>query len=305
MRNSLCVRPWNDVLLVSVMKGQNVSGVRKDKGKKDVLAEQISVILLRMELLQHQRRYRELCRYLRVVQTDDIAQFQQIQDLIPYFMCMAGDFSSALTSLFPSVNAPASRFTPDLFLFYLKVFETATAPQLTPVSKPGEICCPGAAWESIKDAVPLKRHELVRFALRAQGCCSAVYADSRCWTSLLTIVNKPCGSLTALPMPSLQFLQEARDVVKGILLDQKGSNMQIPRSLHEVYPDQALLLLVTEALSQRILDSVLYPILPVLNTFKENSWAFRWLCESFSSNEEHLKRFFQGIAQERENSSAS
>ncbi|XP_031614822.1 uncharacterized protein zgc:112980 isoform X2 [Oreochromis aureus] len=301
MRNSLCVRPWNDVLLVSVMKGQNVSGVRKDKGKKDVLAEQISVILLRTELLQRQHRYRELCRYLRVVQTDDIAQFQQIQDLIPYFMCMAGDFSSALTSLFPSVNAPASRFTPDLFLFYLKVFETATAPKLTPVSKPGKLCCPGAAWESIKDAVPLKRHELVRFALRAQGCCSAVYADSRCWTSLLTIVNKPCGSLTALPMPSLQFLQEARDVVKEILLDQKGSNMQIPRSLHEVYPDQALLLLVTEALSQRILDSVLYPILPVLNTFKDNSWAFKWLCESFSSSEEHLKRFFQGIAQEREN----
>lgn len=55
--SSLCVRPWNDVLLVSVMKGQNVSGVRKDKGKKDVLAEQISVILLRTELLQHQRRF--------------------------------------------------------------------------------------------------------------------------------------------------------------------------------------------------------------------------------------------------------
>lgn len=55
--SSLCVRPWNDVLLVSVMKGQNVSGVRKDKGKKDVLAEQISVILLRTELLQRQGRF--------------------------------------------------------------------------------------------------------------------------------------------------------------------------------------------------------------------------------------------------------
>lgn len=99
---SLCVRPWDDVLLVSVLKGQNVSGVRKDKGKKDVLIEQISVVLLRTELLQRQHRYsmdthtlfhtyicyhiynktkpgcvvtvcryRELCRYLRVVQTDD------------------------------------------------------------------------------------------------------------------------------------------------------------------------------------------------------------------------------------------
>lgn len=102
---SLCVRPWDDVLLVCVLKGQNVSGVRKDKGKKDVLIEQISVVLLRMEVLQRQHRYkvnththihhrhthfrlsnayktqpgcavsvcryRELCRYLRVVQTDD------------------------------------------------------------------------------------------------------------------------------------------------------------------------------------------------------------------------------------------
>lgn len=30
------------------------------------------------------------------------------------------------------------------------------------------------------------------------------------------------------------MMKEARDVVKGILLDQKGSNLQIPRSLHEV-----------------------------------------------------------------------
>lgn len=36
----------------------------------------------------------------------------------------------------------------------------------------------------------------------------------------------------------------------------------------QVYPDQALLLLVTCALSQRILSSVLDPVLPVLNTFK-------------------------------------
>lgn len=42
----------------------------------------------------------------------------------------------------------------------------------------------------------------------------------------------------------------------------------------QVYPDQALLLLVTEALSQRILDSVLYPILPVLNTFQVANSCF-------------------------------
>ncbi|XP_030590225.1 uncharacterized protein LOC115783487 [Archocentrus centrarchus] len=232
----------------------------------------------------------EIDSHLRLAEL--MVMFQQIQDLIPYFMCMAGNFSLAFPSLSSSVNGPASRFTPELFLFYLRVFETATAPKLTPVSKPEQLCCPGAVWESIKDAVPLKRPELVKFALRVQRCCSAVYVDSQCWTSLLTIVSKP------MPMPSLQFLQESRDVVHRILLEQKGTNMQIPRSFHEVYPDQSLLLLVTGALSQRILYSVVHPVLPVLNTFKENGWAFKWLCDSLSSNEEHLKSFIQGIALE-------
>lgn len=55
----LSVRPWDDVLLVSVLKGQNVSGSRKEKGKKDVLVEQISVVLLRTEVLQQQKRYKQ------------------------------------------------------------------------------------------------------------------------------------------------------------------------------------------------------------------------------------------------------
>lgn len=57
MSLSLRIRPWDDILLVSVLRGQNVTGDRKDRGKKDVLVEQISVVLLRAELLQRQRRF--------------------------------------------------------------------------------------------------------------------------------------------------------------------------------------------------------------------------------------------------------
>ncbi|XP_071359418.1 uncharacterized protein [Trachinotus anak] len=299
MRNCLCVRPWDDVLLVSVLKGQNVSGIRKDKGKKDVLSEQLSVVLLRTELLQRQHRYRELCRYLRVVQTDGSTLFQQVQDLIPFFMCMEGDFTSACNSLFPSLNAPASRFTPPLFLFYFRIFQTATAPKLT-VSRPAQLCHSDAPWEPIKDAVPLKHAELVKFALRVQRCCSAAFTDSQCWTRILTVVNTPNGSLTALPAPSPHFLHEAKDVVNSILLEH-GSNIQIPRFFQEVYPDQALLLLVTGALGLRILSGALSPALPVLNTFKENVWALRWLWDSLSSNPERLNSFLQEITQEMEN----
>ncbi|XP_076585679.1 uncharacterized protein LOC143320122 isoform X1 [Chaetodon auriga] len=300
LRNSLSVRPWHDVLLVSVLRGQNVSGVRKDKGKKDVLIEQISVVLLRTEVLQQQHRYRELCRYLRVVQTDDAKVLQQVQDLIPFFMCMEGDFNSALNSLLSTAKAPTCRFTPQLFLFYLSLFKTATAPKLV-VSQPEQLCNPDAAWEPIKGAVPLGRDVLVKFALRVQRCCSAVYTDSQCWTSLLTVVNTPCGSSTALPAPSPQFLHEAKDVVNLILLDERWSNIQSLRFFHEVYPDQALLLLVTGALGLRILDSALSPALPVLNTFKENVWALEWLWDSLSSSAERLSVFLQATSQEMEN----
>ncbi|XP_029984256.1 uncharacterized protein LOC115414923 isoform X2 [Sphaeramia orbicularis] len=297
MKNSLSVRPWDDVLLVSVLKGQNVSGVRKDKGKKDVLNEQMSVVLLRAEFLQQQRRYRELYRYLRVVQTDDANLFQQLQDLIPFFMCMDGDLTSALHGL---LLGHISRFTPDLFLLYLRIFETASAP-IQMVSQPAQLCSPQAVWKSIKGAVPLKRADLVRFALRVQRCNAAVFTDSQCWTHLLTVVNSPCGSSSGLPEPTPQYLHESKGFVNSILLDQSAANIQIPRYFQEVYPDQALLLLVTGALYLRILNAALIPVLPVLNTFKNNGWALRWLWESLSSTSDRFNSFLQEITQEVEN----
>uniref|UniRef100_A0A3Q1HR37 Uncharacterized protein n=1 Tax=Anabas testudineus TaxID=64144 RepID=A0A3Q1HR37_ANATE len=197
---SLCVRPWDDVLLMSVLKGQNVSGIRKDKGKKDVLFEQISVVLLRTELLQQQRRYRELYRYLRVI------HLQQLQDLIPFFKCLDGDLMSAVHSLFPSVNAPATRLTPFLFLFYLRIFETATAPKLM-VNQPAQLCCSDATWEPIKgqtkiyyDLITLPR---VCFPLRTQTL-SSVYPDQ---SLLLVVTGALCWRILNAPLsPALPVL---------------------------------------------------------------------------------------------------
>nr|XP_020499037.1 uncharacterized protein LOC109991129 isoform X2 [Labrus bergylta] len=293
LKNRLCVRPWDDVLLVSVLKGQNVSGVRTDKGKKDVLIEQFSIVLLRTEALQQQRRYKELCRYLRVVQTDDPKLLQQVQDLVPFFTSMEGDFTSALHRFFPSVNAPASRLTPPLFMTYFYIFKFATAPKLV-VSQHDQICFPAVAWEPIKDAKPLKLVELVKFALRVQKCCSAVYNDTQCWTILLKEVNS-----AALPAPSPQFLHETKDSVNSILLNMNGTNIHIPRFFLVVYPDQALLLLVTGALSLRILNGALSPALTLLSTFQENVWALEWLWETLSVD--RLSAFVHEVTQEIEN----
>ncbi|XP_029949843.1 uncharacterized protein LOC115390213 [Salarias fasciatus] len=299
VRNSLCVRPWDDVLLVTVLKGQNVSGVRKDKGKRDVLIEQINVVVLRSEALQRQNRHRDLCRYLRVVKTDDPKHFQQLLGLIPFFMCAAGDFSPAAKSIFSSLN-PTVGITTLIFLTYLRIFETATVPKVI-VWQLQQLCNPNATWEAVEGATPLKRTELVKFALLAQRNCLSIFVDSQCWTKLLTIVNTPSGSSGPIPPPSPQFLHDAWDVVNSILLGQDGSSIHIPRDFLEVYPDQALLLLVTGALALRISSWLLLPAIPVISTFKENQWASRWLYDNLSSNAEHFNAFIQGLAREMEN----
>lgn len=65
-------------------------------------------------------------------------------------MCLEGDFSSALIGFLPTVDAPASRFTPQLFLIYFYIFKTATAPHCIIASHPFHLCRSDAVWEPIK-----------------------------------------------------------------------------------------------------------------------------------------------------------
>uniref|UniRef100_A0A3Q3XDY4 Uncharacterized protein n=1 Tax=Mola mola TaxID=94237 RepID=A0A3Q3XDY4_MOLML len=244
--SGLCVRPWDDILLVSVLKGQNVSGVRKDKGKKDVLIEEISVVLLRLEVLQQQNRYRELCRYLRVVQSDEPKSLQQTKDLIPFFMCMEGDFAYSVESLLSPGNAPASRFTPHLFLFYLRIFKTGTAPKLL-VSQP--------ALFSFRFFVPgpQEAKAIVHYILLNQN-----------WSNLQIPRFFLEVQMFRATLEHTQFIKMATIVIFHLCL--------------QVHPDQALLLLVTGALGLRMAHSALRPALPVLGTFKVTS------CSSISLN---------------------
>uniref|UniRef100_A0A7N9AYW7 Zgc:112980 n=1 Tax=Mastacembelus armatus TaxID=205130 RepID=A0A7N9AYW7_9TELE len=133
----LCVRHWDDVLLTSVLKGQNVLGFRKDKGKKDVLLEQISVVLLRAELLQRQRRY-----------TIVVYTVSHLYTTHAYLTLT----TLAVQDLFVSQKGPACRLTPSLFLVYLRIFETATAPNVI-VYYTAELCGSDVTWEPIKGQI--------------------------------------------------------------------------------------------------------------------------------------------------------
>ncbi|XP_061769975.1 uncharacterized protein zgc:112980 isoform X2 [Nerophis ophidion] len=272
MKLSLCVRPWDDILLVSVLKGQNVQGVRTNRGKKDYLLEDMDVILLRVERLLQENRFRELSRYLRAVQTDQPKRFLLLKDLIPFFMCLEGNFSAVLTPVVLRGNGPASRLTPQIFQWYLRMLSTATAPKWT-ISRTCELCPLVDAWSPIEGAQPLSCLELVRFALNVYRCCPAVLMNSECWIHLLRIV---CGAVTSHPEPSPGLLKEAVHVVNSIM-DESGNNVQIPPNFVSQYQDQAMLLLVTGALARVIACPDLKPVIPILCTCKKKQWALRWL----------------------------
>uniref|UniRef100_A0AAZ3SFA5 Uncharacterized protein n=1 Tax=Oncorhynchus tshawytscha TaxID=74940 RepID=A0AAZ3SFA5_ONCTS len=266
LRNRLCVLPWSDVLLVSVLKGQNVTGIRPGKGKKEPLTESAAVVLLRAETLQRLNRYRELTRYLKVVHSGNTELLQAVRDLIPLFLMKAGDFSSALSSFFyppPGVCCPVCRLTPRLFTLYLRIITTATAPSATAAIATQPLS-PDTPWEEVKGAVVPRQVEVVKFGLRVLKSNMAVYKDSQSWAYFLHVLNSPAGP------PDTAFLTEARNVTMEILLNQGslGHLIQIPRTFLMVYPDQALLLLVTQGLALRILHEPLTPALPVLNYYK-------------------------------------
>ncbi|XP_054636345.1 uncharacterized protein zgc:112980 isoform X2 [Dunckerocampus dactyliophorus] len=294
MRLSLSVRPWDDVLLVSVLKGQNVLGVRTNKGKKDSLLEDMAVILLRVELLLEQERFRELSRYVRAVHTDQPKCFLLLKELIPFFMCLDGDFTALQSTSFLIENGLASRLTPQIFQLYLRMLSTAMAPKWT-ISQTCELSPFKDKWAPIEGAEPLTCLELVRFALKVHRCCLAVRMNSECWTYLLQIVQ---GAVASLPEPSLVFLQEAVHTVQNILQNKSSSNIQILPHFVSQFQDQAMLLLVTGALSQIILHPDLSPVIPILCTFQKNQWALRWFWNNLPSSDHRVdivKKIYQEL----------
>ncbi|XP_036413698.1 uncharacterized protein zgc:112980 [Colossoma macropomum] len=307
LRNSLNVLPWDDPLLSAVLKGQNVTGERHVRGRRsEALFETIVVIQARVCKLQQENRYRELARYLKVVKSDSIPVLQIMKDWIPLYLCKIGDYSGAVDALLISScgsSCAASRLSLPQFCAYLRILTSGHAPsdiprppQLDFVPRSGVILksqpdpLQSSDWMPIEGGhSSLKRVEVLKFALRVLHCNSAAFAHPESWVKVLNIASTSSSNSdgakesTALAEPDLNFLIRTRDTVVGILTElARSSRIQIPKSFQKEYPDQAMLLLTTQALAARILHSRLCPILSVVMTFKLNPWAVRWLFHSLT-----------------------
>ncbi|XP_062374599.1 uncharacterized protein zgc:112980 isoform X3 [Sardina pilchardus] len=290
------VRVWDCPLLVSVLKGQNVSG-RTKRGKSSVssLQETGAVVTERVRQLLQQHRYREVARYLKVVQSEKTSAIQELRDLVPLYLCQAGDFQAANEQLFSPIGHtsswPAARLTPPQLHTYLRVFTTGQAPRPHPSSWQHPMTA--SRWEPIKGACVLKASLVVKFALRVLHYNKSAFNDVLTWENLLLFVSSQARAdgrveLTEYLQPDAQYLTRAHEIIKSILTDLGTSHLQIPKSFIGVYPRQALLLLVTEALAQRISQVGLSPALNVLLNYRVNVWAVRWLYQRLSPDASSL-----------------
>ncbi|KAF2979051.1 hypothetical protein EK904_013042 [Melospiza melodia maxima] len=130
--NSLNVLPWDHMLLTTVLKGQNITGQRRQKGRKTHLWEALPVVEARVEKLLEKKKYKEVVRYLRAVKCNENQRLRDLRDLIPFYLCKTGNFLDAAHSLLFPVNSlaccSACRITPCQFKVYLKIFRTGCSP---------------------------------------------------------------------------------------------------------------------------------------------------------------------------------
>ncbi|XP_028670256.2 uncharacterized protein zgc:112980 [Erpetoichthys calabaricus] len=291
--NWLNIFLWDDPLLVAVLKGQNVSGTRIVKGKKKVLFECLNVIQARKKKLLEQHKYRELARYLKAVKSENTLHMQNLLDEIPFYMCKCGDFNSAAESLF-SARYPfcctACRLSPVQFIVYLKILLSGQVPAGNEVDDSGR-------WETIQGTAPLKKSFVVKIALQTLSCNNQLFTDPESWEALITatcsshkLTKEGNFQCIAYKKPDEEFIQRHRYLSMKIVEELKmRQNFVYPQCFHDArYRDEALLLLVTEALMKMPYND--FPVLlNIVLAFRENMWALKYLLDGL--NETLLNQF--------------
>ncbi|KFW86258.1 hypothetical protein N336_05351, partial [Phalacrocorax carbo] len=306
--NSLNVLPWDHVLLTTVLKGQNITGQRTQKGRKVFLWETLPVIEARVEKLVDKNNYKEVVRYLRAVKCDDTKGLRDLRDKIPFYLCKTGDFLDAAHSLLFPVNSlaccTACRITPFQFEIYLKMFRTGSIPTGKDMVDSGPWITVGK-W-IIRDVLdlfllagsPLKDGVLIKQALKLLYSNVSLYRNPKCWSSLIMILGsssllEKSGHLHPLSLkePPLDFQKGVLAASGGLLEELKARiNVSLPPAVFAPHMHhEACLILAVQAIQQMLFCDLPYltSFLEIALAFGNNFWALRLLLDHLSY-EEHV-----------------
>ncbi|XP_075371279.1 uncharacterized protein LOC142416073 isoform X2 [Mycteria americana] len=290
---SLNVVPWDHVLLTTVLKGQNITGQRTQKGRKVFLWETLPVIEARVEKLVDKKNYKEVVRYLRAVKCNDTKGLRDLRDKIPFYLCKTGDFLDAAHSLLFPVNSlaccTACRITPFQFEVYLKMFRTGSVPT-------GKDMLDSGPWITVGS--PLKDGVLIKQALKLLYSNVSLYRNPKCWSSLIMILGsssllEKSGHLHPLSLkePPLDFQKGVLAASGGLLEELKAKiNVSLPPAIFSPHlHHEACLILAVQAVQQMLFCDLPYltSFLEIALAFGNNFWALRLLLDHLSY-EEHV-----------------
>ncbi|XP_075035373.1 uncharacterized protein LOC142097438 [Mixophyes fleayi] len=302
--NCLNVLRWDNCFLTSVLAGQNLSGVRTNKGKKEFLWEPMTVVQARVQRLGNEHSYRQLVRYLNAVRSTNMAGLNFLKQKLCFYMCKYGDFTSAAHSLLQikgMQGSISSLLTPAQFELYMTMLRTKSCP---PGEEPAgqELC-------TVHEGIPVKKGVLVRIALRILFCNNKLLYEPKCWSALVRIwctsehLSKEGKLVPFCIYEPDKILQRMVMEMSCSILDEllRQTNVHLPDPFHK--PSSwiaAELILIVQAVVRFMMTSLspLKGMLELVLSFGCNHWALSLLIEGVCFMQKLLFNFINNLNKE-------
>ncbi|XP_040212382.1 uncharacterized protein LOC120943248 [Rana temporaria] len=301
--NSLNIFRWDNLFLTSVLAGQNLSGSRVVKGKRENLCEPLPVVQSRVKKMEMDQSYRQLVRYLTAVKCPDQAGLFCLKQKMAFYMCKFGNFAQAALFLLQTKGmqcSVASILTPDQYELYLTMLHTNSCP-------PGKEPVAGEVWIPC-EGPPLKAGVFLRIALRILLCNNAFIHEVRCWSTVVRIWStSDClskdGKLMprVIPEPDKDFQMMLLDMSCPILDELQRHNMpNLPPPFHQPHRVSAEFIMIVQAVTRFMLSAALPlpPMLELVFAFGSNLWALELLIQNIMPMNSLLLAFMTNIQKE-------